>query len=315
MGKEGAYPFSGLLWNAASGPDGKGRREPFYIASAKYKGRSTRRFLVNANGIEGTASCTCFPLVTFERAILSRLREIKPHEILKQHAEPDETAILEGELAGVEAELCEAKAYMDRKGFSVSIADHITTLEDRKRDLDKRLHEARQKAAHPLPEAWSEFQTLLGVLDSAQDPEDTRLRLRAALRRIVSQIWLLVTHRGRDSLAVVQVWFQGGERSRDYLIIHRPPKANGKARQLGRWLSISFACPTLAARGCVPDLRQYWDDPTVRDWFEQHMAKMIPAADKALAADKQAREALAAVGDSMPSEEDLAPHLYIGTVD
>ena len=34
-------------------------------------------------------------------------------------------------------------------------------------------------------------------------------------------------------LAAVQIWFAGGERRRDYLILHRPPKANAKSRTPG----------------------------------------------------------------------------------
>jgi hypothetical protein len=41
-------------------------------------------------------------------------------------------------------------------------------------------------------------------------PQDVRLRLRAALRRIIDSIWLLVVPRGRDRLCVAKVRFTGG---------------------------------------------------------------------------------------------------------
>jgi hypothetical protein len=61
-----------------------------------------------------------------------------------------------------------------------------------------------------------------------------RLRLRAELRRVVDSVWLLVVPRGRDRLAAVQVHFAGGG-WRDYLLLHRPPKANARVRTPGRW--------------------------------------------------------------------------------
>jgi hypothetical protein len=65
--------------------------------------------------------------------------------------------------------------------------------------------------------------------------------LRAALRRIVKEIWILVVPKGRDRLAAVQIWFAGGERHRDYFIFHRPPRSNGKATKPGFWQAWSLA--------------------------------------------------------------------------
>jgi hypothetical protein len=33
----------------------------------------------------------------------------------------------------------------------------------------------------------------------------------------------------------VQLWFAGDKKHRDYLILHRPPKANAKGRTEGGW--------------------------------------------------------------------------------
>jgi hypothetical protein len=69
---------------------------------------------------------------------------------------------------------------------------------------------------------------MIDTLDRAPDPQDARLRLRSTLRRIVDSIFLLVVPRGRDRLAVAQVYFQGGQKVRAYFIIHQPPKAKQK---------------------------------------------------------------------------------------
>src|SRR5262249_39007717 len=65
--------FAGLLRDARDGssycrqPPGQKQSQPT---------------LINNGYKEGTATCRTFPLATFERAVLSRLAEIDPHEIL-----------------------------------------------------------------------------------------------------------------------------------------------------------------------------------------------------------------------------------------
>jgi len=155
--------------------------------------------------------------------------------------------VLAGELARVESELAEASAFMEAHGFSPTIGKRITDLEARKGELLPRLIEARQRAAHPLSEGWGEAKTLLGAIHKASDPQDARLRLQSILRRIVAAIQLLVMPCGRNRLCAVQMWFTGGERRRDYLILHRPPKANRSARTEGGWQAQSFAAAGLSA--------------------------------------------------------------------
>src|SRR5262249_54845394 len=88
---------------------------------------------------------------------------------------------------------------------------------------------------------WGECQSLAAALDSAPDPDDARLRLRSVLRRMVAGVWMLVVPRGRDRLAAVQIWFAGEKRSRSYLVLHRPPLANARARVDGAWWVRSLA--------------------------------------------------------------------------
>jgi DNA invertase Pin-like site-specific DNA recombinase len=227
--------FSGLLKDPHDGGS-------YYVAtrsSARY-GRSWR-VLLNLNSAQGRGPARSFPFDTFERAVLSLLREIDPHEILNGDHGPDEALLLAGELAGVEARIAELEAEL-LKGDVAALARVLRQLEERKRDLDGRLAAAREKAAHPLSAAWGEAQSLAATLDSAPDPNDVRLRLRSAIRRMIESIWLLPVAHGRDRLCAVQVWFAGGKRHRDYLILHRPPKADGKRpAKPGGWWARSMA--------------------------------------------------------------------------
>jgi DNA invertase Pin-like site-specific DNA recombinase len=234
--------FAGLLRDARGGGG-------YYSTTRTDHGRYAR-VLLNTEGAEGRAKCYSFPLPPFEQAIRDRLKEIDAHEILNGDRGPDETIVLAGELARVEEKIGELEAEL-LKGEVATIAKVLRQLEGQKRDLSQKLADARQKAAHPLSEAWGQAQSLVGILN-----DDARQRLRAALRRILDSIWLLVVPRGRDRLCAVQIWFADGKRRRDYLIFHRPPKANASARQEGTdWVSPPKDLPTIAKAGEL-DLRK-----------------------------------------------------------
>jgi hypothetical protein len=223
--------FSGLLKNARDA-------DSYYVATRTDGGKHTR-VLVNTNAAEGRAKCYSFPLATLESAILSLLSEINAHEILNGDSGPDESLALAGELASVDAKIGELEAEL-LKGDVAALANVLRHLEARKRELAEKLADAREKATHPLSESWGETQTLLEALKKAAEPQDVRIRLRGAFKRIVECIWLLVVPKGRDRLCAVQIWFQGGERHRDYLIWHRPARANKSARTECQWWARSL---------------------------------------------------------------------------
>jgi DNA invertase Pin-like site-specific DNA recombinase len=202
----------------------------------------TRRVLINRKSAEGLAPALTFPFAPFESGVLSLLAEVDPREITGRDTGADEVMALSGELAQVEAKIAELEAEL-LNGEVAALAKVLREREARKRELVSLLAEARQKAAHPLSEAWGEAHSLLAAIDNAQDPLDARLRLRSALRRVVRDIRLLVVPRGLDRLAAVQVWFVG-DCHRDYFIFHRPARANGKTTKVRteeKWWAKSLA--------------------------------------------------------------------------
>jgi DNA invertase Pin-like site-specific DNA recombinase len=248
--------FSMPLWDARAFCRG-GR----YVGKTMRKRKTDRasRVLVNTDEMRG-AQQTTFPLVVFERAMLRHLKEIDPKEVLPGGADdgPDEVLTVAAELAGVEAELAEAKAYLSRK-FNASAADAAGALEDRQRETAARLAEARARAASPAGEAWVEFKTLADVLERAADETDARTRLRAALGRVVKEIVLLVIPRpgGRDRLALVDVVFNSGA-YRGYLIWYR----SASNRRDARWYSESRA---VGPEGGTDPVLDYEIGPQLRD--------------------------------------------------
>jgi DNA invertase Pin-like site-specific DNA recombinase len=244
--------FSGLVKHARDGDT--------YMMVTKVDGHASRvhrsparKILVNMRSAEGDAPGYSFPFAVFERAVLSGLAEIDPHDILDgDQRAGDEVLTLSRELAGIEARSGELEAEL-LKGDVAALAKVLRKLEERKRELAAQLADARHKAANPLSESWGEAKTLLGVLEKAPDPTDAQLRLRSALRRIVENIWLLVVPRGRgrDRLAAVQIDFREGAR-RSYLILYSPPKSNGKALTPGWWKVRSWTLAEHRA-ACVPE--------------------------------------------------------------
>jgi hypothetical protein len=233
--------FQGLLRSAKDG-------SAYYVN--KESGRHPDRYsLRSMGGRKGTGGTDGFPARTFEEAVLSRLREIDPQEVTGDDSGGDEVLALAGQFAAAESAVAAIEADLDEHGESPALYRRLRAKEAQMKDLAGRLAEARKKAAHPLSDAWGEARTLLDALKT----DDDRLRLRSALRRIVEEVRLLVVGRGRDRLCACQVWFAGGEKHRDYLILHRRPVANGSARVEGGWWCRSLA--EAAAPGDL-DLRE-----------------------------------------------------------
>jgi DNA invertase Pin-like site-specific DNA recombinase len=260
--------FAGLLKNALTGDSYNCEiRRRQNVKKVPYP---PVRVLASASSHEGRGASRTFPYRTFEAGLLSCLREIDPHEILNGGGGPDPTLVLAGELEAIETELTETAVYMEQHGFSVTIGKRVTALERRKQDLVARLQEARQQAAFPLYEVWGQVQTLAETLKKAADPVDARLRLRSALRRIISGIYIVVVPRGHTRLCEAEIWFAGGERYRSYFIIHRPPRSNGAKRVEGRWYSSASTYPDDAPCLYRGDLRDAGDARYAREFLERY---------------------------------------------
>jgi DNA invertase Pin-like site-specific DNA recombinase len=273
--------FASLLKHAS----GRADHGDSFFTGATSRGQRT---LINTAGAEGRATFVSFPADVFERAVLSQLREIDPKDILEGTNGHDEVMALEGELGQVEDAIEAIVLDLDTHGESPRQYARLRQKEARKKELVELLADARRKAAQPLSAAWGGAKTLLAVLDRATNPKDARLRLRAALRRVVESMWMLVVTRGIDRLAHVQVRFEGGA-FRTYLILYRPARGNARRTLPARFYVSSLRQPDAARLGIpfgMEDLRdggEYgMDIDLVRSFLENYPADMI---DKLLAED------------------------------
>jgi hypothetical protein len=226
--------LAGLLYDARDG----GR---LHRANKGKKGGGP--ILVGYRAVQGVAGAKCvsFPLTPLEAAIRKRLRELDPRDLLPRDTSTDRVLSLSGRLAELEGKVEKVKAKLLGDDADLDpLVDVLRKLEaDRKAAADA-LAAARREAASPLAAAWGEAQAMADVIDPGSEPADFRVRLRAALRRIVTGIWCLFVTRGRHRLAAVQIWFEGGGH-RDYAILYDPPHGNGAASRPGLTQVLSFA--------------------------------------------------------------------------
>jgi hypothetical protein len=213
----------------------------------------------------------------FEAAVLSELRELTPADVLGTDAPADDVAVLRDDLAYVRAKKGELEAEL-LKGDLAALSNALRELETRERELTTKLDKAEMNAAMPIDQTWKEAGTLIEMLANAADPVDVRLKLRAALRRLVSEVWLLVVPRGRDRLAEVQLHFSGRDGNpggfRSIFIAARGPRGNQIKRTAGRFSARSIRHPGNLSF-LKEDLRDATDAENVRRFMERYPEDML----------------------------------------
>jgi DNA invertase Pin-like site-specific DNA recombinase len=199
--------------------------------------------LVNAWAMEGRAGAkyVSFPLDVFEKAILSRLAEINPADLVSGYNPGDEVPPLEGKVSDVEKRIKRIQDQMvDGDDDIKPLMAVLRKLEVERQAAADALALAREKAANPVGAAWDQCQSIARTLDAAKDVSDTRTRLRSALRRIVRDIRCLFIEKGMSRIAVVQIWFESGHH-RDYMILYTAPHM--RSGHPAKWWVRSFVSP------------------------------------------------------------------------
>jgi DNA invertase Pin-like site-specific DNA recombinase len=234
--------FTGLLKNA---DDQEG-----FILHNKGTKAAPDLVLVNAKGESGRSKCVTFSYAVFEKAVRSCLHEIDAGDIFPEEENPNEIAVLEAELEWVRDKKSALKAEL-LKGDIAAVADVLRQLETREAELIEKRDTISELALRPLSDSLGDAKKLAhlypGTIEPEDIPEEDRLRLRAAIRRAVDSLWLLIRREGRACLACLQIWFAGAKEHRDYAIFYRPPRANGITRTEGSWWCKSFAEAELTA--------------------------------------------------------------------
>jgi DNA invertase Pin-like site-specific DNA recombinase len=237
--------FGGLLRHARDG-------ETYYVATRKDNVYGTCKILLNRTSTEARGKAYTFAYQVFEEAVLSCLREIDPRQVLNPAPPLTEVSVMQGELNW----LRERKAALTlelMKGDVSAIADALRKIEARETELAGRIEENAELTVVPRADSWRSMGTLIDVLKAAPEDEreDVRLRLRAAIRRNVASIWLLVVPRGRGRFCVAQIRFADANVCRSYLI-HFQPSWSSKGK--GRRIEAGWGCWSLADKVDIGDL-------------------------------------------------------------
>jgi DNA invertase Pin-like site-specific DNA recombinase len=198
-------PFSGILYDALDGQ----KLHVSGTANPKYKYFVSSGAKQNANGSRWRGRTFSFALLT--NALRSQLSELSASTLFSDPG-AEKVSVLRGRLDEVEKRLNGARARYDADPDSTTWPDMIDKYDKEKRVLVKQLKDAEMEAQHPLSASWTEAIELM----HRDEPE----RLRGAILETIEGIWCVFHARGAIRLAVVQVWFKGGE-YRDYFIIHK----------------------------------------------------------------------------------------------
>jgi hypothetical protein len=233
-GKQGKHVnlLAGLLRDARDG------------GTISYNHRQGTCRLVPVNGMHsGKATWAGLPAAGFEFHLLDELAEVTSADVEGGGTDAErKVEALSGEVAAADQKMkwYEAKCdgAKDKDNFDRWTAK-VAEWGRRHKALAAELAEAQRTAASPVSEAWGEFKSLADLL--ADDPSDElRLKARAALRRAVEGIHLLVVPVGRAKEVAVRVQFAGQAAHRDYLMTYTPGRSNGKVKRPGVWSVKSF---------------------------------------------------------------------------
>lgn len=224
-------PFAGLLTDARDG--GK-----MYATTQAKRANPT---LVNYGATRGRpgAKYVSFPLRPLVDAVLSMLREVTPADVLDgPDPAADEAAACTARRADLESRVAALQQELETGGEVRAAVQTLRKLEARLADVVAEEAVAQARAASPLSVSLRDCQGLIDVLRK-KDDDETRTRLRAAVRRVASHVVCLFVARGRARFAAVQVWFKGTDRHRDYVISYTQGRGNAQVKRPATWEAVS----------------------------------------------------------------------------
>jgi DNA invertase Pin-like site-specific DNA recombinase len=163
----------------------------------------------------------------FEAAILTLLAELHPRDIMageRSVAGKSELARLSGRLFDIDNRIAQARRRALSAGDFDALLDLIQDLQDERKQVMERRAELELKERGRGSANLGEAQSLIGMLKSSpiRQREELRRRLRVRIEQLVSRIWLVIVRQRAVAICAAQLVFRGGDRRRDYVIVHRP---------------------------------------------------------------------------------------------
>jgi DNA invertase Pin-like site-specific DNA recombinase len=220
--------FTGMLYNAEDG-------ERMVLSTSNGK-----PVLVSGGAIRMKSGCPfrSIPAALFETAVLAELKELKPDDVLGGDQEPAANRLdaMRGRRAALEKKIATVQARAEAADDVTEFLDLLATLGKQRKALAEQITEAEAEVASQPASNLADLQALLARLKGGRSKErdELRRRLRAALRRLVSSIWVLIVPRGAYRLVAIQVYFRGGL-FRDYRVFYRLARKGRPAAWCCSW--------------------------------------------------------------------------------
>ena len=181
--------FQGLLINAR---DGLNFRMHNYGSTAK-----PALFLRDAGSLEGHPAPAYYslPYLDFEKAVLGALVEVRAADVFTDPSAVQSSAdALRAQLALVRSDLAGLKGQLAAR-FSKTISELVYAKEAEELDLVNRLQDELARSARPVERAWGDVPGLVEAIRTAADPNEARIKVRAALRATIESMTALVVNR------------------------------------------------------------------------------------------------------------------------
>jgi hypothetical protein len=215
VGTEVANLFTGLLRNPRDGqPYQRLIKNHARLVSASYR-----------NGLSGGDTLT-FPYKPLEDAFLFALaNELKLQDLFgtEMPLVVDREAVLTAELAEVESKMKVVGAKIEASPDIMAFLNVLEGLETKQKSIKKELEQERTRKVEKSVEAevFDDLQALARLWsDKVENKADLRTRMKAKVRQLVGEMWMLVYGKKKSKFktAEVQIFFKAG--GSKVLVVH-----------------------------------------------------------------------------------------------
>jgi DNA invertase Pin-like site-specific DNA recombinase len=199
--------FRDIMWDARTG-------SPVSGVTFNKPGAFRFKLVPKRYSNAGLGHRQAFVYEYFEQAFLAFVRELKPADFVGNGAV--DPAV---EVAELSARLTQVNDQLDKTQDRINRADdqQLEVLMPRfnflklERDKIKAEYDAASlRAANPVVEVAGDLHSLVGLLATADDPADLKLKIRARIRQLVEGIWLFVWDSCGVRTGLAQVFFPDG---------------------------------------------------------------------------------------------------------
>lgn len=256
--------FTGLLHDA---------RDKCSLVMKGGGGPKSPDVLVSYLSTLGKGNFVSFPYAIFERAIIGTLREIDPSDL--QSKTIDNLSLLLAQKEEVDSKLLKIEeALLTDSDLSVLIQT-AKKLVARQKQLAAEIEKCHLERSTKESEVLNETQSLLKLAN--QNDVDLRTKLKAHIRQLITEIWVVFHSDGATRFAFMQVRFRNAVRS---ITVRYKPKVNGFQAADEQMQVISYKADFIKPEY---DLRDHYEFvvPLFEDLFpsSESIAKQIAAQD------------------------------------